>query len=170
MGPHEILTRPRKTQAAGRRKRRARRPRARGCLLKGCKQRFPPRQARQRYCSPECREKARRWSRWKAQQRYRETAGGQAKRKGQSQRYRERVKSRKPPEPEAVSEAARVITKEHFFRADVRPARMLRAIRAAAAKSLAALLLRVVPAGAGASRGAGAALETGAPLIRTYCS
>ena len=65
----------------------------------------------------ECREAARKWSRWKAQQRYRETAAGQQKRNGQSRRYRERVKSRKPPEPEAVNEPARVITTEHFFRA-----------------------------------------------------
>ena len=37
------------------------------------------------------------------------------KRNGQSQRYRERVKSRKPPEPEAVNEPARVITTRTFF-------------------------------------------------------
>ena len=85
------------------------------CLLKGCEQRFHPRQARQRYCSEGCREAARKWSRWKAQQRYRETAAGKQKRNGQSRRYRERVKSRKPPEPEAVNEAARVITTGTFF-------------------------------------------------------
>ena len=148
MGPSspESPTRSRKKQSAGRRKRR---PRPRYCLLKGCEQRFAPRQARQRYCSENCREGARKWSRWKAQQRYRETARGHKKRKGQSQRYRERVKSRKPPKPEAVKEAARVITQEHFFRAHLRPARLLRALRARAAKSVAALLLRGVPAGAG---------------------
>src|ERR1017187_11019633 len=100
----------------GRRKRLAGRPRMRRCLLKGCEQRFRPRQARQRYCSEGCREAARQWSRWKAQERYRETAAGQQKRNGQSRRYRERVKSRKPPEPETVSEPARVITTEGFFR------------------------------------------------------
>ena len=98
-----------------RRKRFARRPRMRRCLLKGCEQRFHPRQARQRYCSEGCREAARKWSRWNAQQRYRTTRVGQEKRNGQSRRYRERVKTRKSAEPEAVSEAARVITKEHFF-------------------------------------------------------
>ena len=167
MGPPESVTGPRKNQAAGRRKRRARRPRARGCLLKGCEQRVRPRHARQRYCSAECREKARKWSRWKAQQKYRMTAGGKQKRNGQSGPYRERVKSRKPAEPEAVSDAARVITQTHFFRAHLRPARVLRAIRAAAAKSLAALLFRVVPASAGTRAGAGAALETGAHLIQS---
>jgi hypothetical protein len=140
MGPPESVTRPRKNQAVGRRKSRARRPRARRCLLKGCEQRFHPQHARQRYCSAECREKMRKWSRWKAQQKYRTTAGGKQKRNGQSGRYRERVKNRKPAAPETVSEATRVITKEHFFRAHLRPPGMLRRLRAPAAKSLAALL------------------------------
>jgi hypothetical protein len=145
-----------------------RRPRMRRCLLKGCERRFHPRHACQPYCSAECRSRARKWSRWKAQQKYRMTAGGKQKRNGQSGRYRERVKSRKPAEPAAVSDAARVITQEHFFRAYLRPARLLRAIRTAAAKSLAALLLRGVPASAGTRSGAGTALETGAHSIRTY--
>ena len=169
MGPSESPTGSCQRQAVGRRRRRARRPRSRRCLLKGCGRRFHPRQARQRYCGERCRERARRWSRWKAQQRYRETAAGQEKRNGQSRRYRERVKSRKPAQPEAVREAARVITQEHFFRAHLQPAGVLRTIRTATAKSLAALLLRNVPASAGAGARAGAALETGAHLIRTYC-
>jgi hypothetical protein len=110
MGPIKNPTNPRARRAGNRR------PRARRCLLKGCERQFHPRQARQRYCSAECRAEARRWSRWKAQQLYRATPAGQQKRNGQSRRYRERVRSRKPPEPEAVSEAARVITPEHFFR------------------------------------------------------
>jgi hypothetical protein len=117
MGPPESVTGRRKNQAAGRRKRRVFRPRARRCLLKGCEQLVHPRHAHQRYCSAECREKARKWSRWKAQQKYRQTTGGKQRRNGQSGRYRERVKSRKPPEPEAISDSARVITQEHFFRA-----------------------------------------------------
>jgi hypothetical protein len=165
MAPPESPTHPRKKQAAGRRKRRARR---RHCLLKGCEQRFRPRQACQRYCSGECRKKAREWSGWKAQQRYRKTAAGKAKRNGQSGRYRERVKSRKPPEAAAVNEAARVITQEDFFRFHLRPAGLLRAIRGRAAKPFAALLLRVVPARDGAGPGTGAALETAADLIQTY--
>jgi hypothetical protein len=144
----------RRKDQAGRRKRLARRPRMRRCLLKGCARRFHPRQARQHYCSARCREEAWKWSRWKAQQRYRETAVGQQKRNGQSRRYRERVKTRKPPEPERVNEAARVITKEDFFRAHVRPAGLLRRIRAAAAKPLAALLFARLPACARARPGA----------------
>jgi hypothetical protein len=35
----------------------------RRCLLKGCEQRFHPRQARQHYCSQICREAARQWFR-----------------------------------------------------------------------------------------------------------
>lgn len=167
MGPPENPTSDCETQE-GRRKQSARRPRARRCLLKGCEQRFGPRQARQRYCSEGCRKEARKWSRWKGQQKYRTTAGGKRKRNGQSQRYRARVKSRKPAEPKAVNDAARVITPEDFFRAHLRPAGLLRALHAAAAKSLAALLLLSVPASAGAGRRAGAALETGAHLIRTY--
>jgi len=119
MGPPENPTGKAGNQEAGRRRRRrrvARWPRARPCLLKGCERRFRPQQARQRYCSGECRKAAGAWRRWKAQQKYRATAAGKQKRNGQSRRYRERVKSRKPPEPEAVDEAARVIPTESFFR------------------------------------------------------
>ena len=168
MGPPENHTSSRGKQGSRRRRQAARRPRARHCLLKGCAQRFHPRQARQRYCSQECREAARAWSQWKAQRRYRETAVGQQKRNGQSQRYRERVRSRKPAEQEAVDEAARVTSQEHFFRAFLRPAGLLRALRAPAAKPLAALLFAGMPLRAGACPGTGAPLEAGAHLSRTY--
>jgi hypothetical protein len=165
MGPPESPTCPPKNQAAGPRKRR---PRRRYCLLKGCEQRFHPRHVRQRYCSAGCRTQARKWGRWKAQRRYRETAAGQEKRKHQSRRYRERVNSRQAADSGAVNEAARVITKEHFFRAHLRPPWVLRALRAPAAKSFAALLFTGLPARHGTSAGARAALETGAHLARTY--
>ena len=168
MGPPESATRHPENQEAGRRKRLPRRPRTRVCLLKGCERRFHPRQARQRYCGKGCREAARKWARWKAQQRYRETSAGKQKRNGQSVRYRERARSRKPAELEAVNDPARVITTEHFFRPFLRPSRLLRGIRANTAKSLAALLFARVPARAGAHPGTRAALETGAPLIPTY--
>jgi hypothetical protein len=162
MGPTENPTNPAEGQGVRRRRRPARRPRMRRCLLKGCEQRFHPRQARQRYCGERCREAKRKWSRWKAQQRYRATRAGKRQRNGQNQRYRERARSRKPPEPEEVDEAARVITTEHFFRSLLRPARLLREIRTSAAKSLATLLLTRLPTRAGARRRAGAALETDA--------
>jgi hypothetical protein len=139
----------------------ASRPRMRRCLLKGCEQRFHPGQARQRYCSARCREAARKWSRWKAQERKRATTVGKQKRNGQNQRYRERAKSPKRTEPEVVSESARVITKEDIFRQLLRPTRLLRAVRTPAAKSLATLLLTCVSACSGACPRAGAALETG---------
>jgi hypothetical protein len=116
MGLPESRTRQRKNQVGVWRKDRARRPRRRHCLLKGCEQRFRPGQARQRYCSDICRGAARKWSGWKAQQRYRETAAGQQKRRRQSRRYRERVQSRQAAESRTVNEAARVISPEHFFR------------------------------------------------------
>jgi len=128
MGPVENPTKSTERQAGNGCRRGARRPRCRRCLLKGCEKLFRPGQARQRYCSEHCRKAARTWSRWKAQQTYRTTTGGKQKRNSQSRRYRERVKSRKPPEPEQDSEGARVITQEHFFRTHVRPAGVLRAI------------------------------------------
>ena len=164
MGPPESPTARVENQEAGRRKPLPRRPRTRRCLLKGCERRFPPRQARQRFCSQECRQAARQWARWKAQQRYRTTSGGQQKRNGQGRRYRERVKSRKPPEPETVNETARVIPTEHFFRSWLRPARLLRRLRGCASKPLTALLLGGVPSRPGARAGTGAALEKGARL------
>src|SRR5271155_4696480 len=163
MGPPENPTAHPENQE-GRRRRLPCRPRTRLCLLKGCDQRFHPRQARQRYCSEGCREAARKWSRWKAQQRYRETAAGQQKRNDQSQRYRQRAQSRKPAEPEAVNDTARVINTEHFFRRFLRPAGLLRGIRMFAAKSLAALQFARVPTRDGARPGTGAALESGARL------
>jgi hypothetical protein len=90
------------------------RPRMRRCLLKGCEQRFHPRQPRQRYCSEGCREAARKWSRRKARE-IPGNGGGPTKTERQSRRYRERVKSRKPPEPEALNNPARVITTGTFF-------------------------------------------------------
>ena len=163
MGPPESPTGHSENQE-GRSKRLAHRPRTRLCLLKGCEQRFHPRQTHQRYCSKGCREAARKWSRRKAQERYRETVAGQQKRNGQSRRYRERVKSRKPPEPEPVNNPARVITTEHFFRLFLRPARLLRGIRTPAAKSLAALLLARLQARDRARPRKGAPLEAGADL------
>jgi hypothetical protein len=124
MGPHENLTSQNRKPAARRRKAAVCRPRARHCLLKGCERRFHPRHVRQRYCGEGCRQAARKWSEWKAQQIWRASAGGKRKRNGQSRRYRERLKNRKPPEKIAVPEAARVITKK-FFRWLLRPARLL---------------------------------------------
>jgi hypothetical protein len=125
MGPPENPTSHLEKQEARRRKRPVRRPRARQCLLKGCEEHFRPRDARQRYCSERCRRAARKWSEWKARQRYRATATGKQKRNGQSRRYRERVKKRKSPTREAIPEAARVITQKFFRGLLLRPAGLL---------------------------------------------
>lgn len=134
-------------------------PRARRCLLKGCEHRFHPEHARQRYCTNECRAAAREWSEWKAQHAYRATAAGKQRRNGQSRRYRKRVKERKPPEKEAVPEAARVISKE-FFRPLLRPAWLLCVLRALAAVAAATVLLAGLPARGRVRVGARAALAT----------
>jgi hypothetical protein len=114
MGPSESPTRHPENQEARRRKQLTRRPRRRRCLLKGCEQRFRPQRGRERYCSEGCRGAARKWSRWKAQEKYRATRAGKQKRNGQSRRYRKRVQNRKLPEKEAVPETARVIPKKFF--------------------------------------------------------
>jgi hypothetical protein len=84
-------------------------------LLKGCEQPFRPQQASERYCSVRCREEARKWSAWKAQEKYRATLAGKEKRKTQSRRYRERVRdSKERTGGEAADEAARVISPNFF--------------------------------------------------------
>ena len=166
MGPVEDSTHLAPVQQHGGGKRPTRRPRTRACLLKSCERRFRPVAARQRYCSPQCRQAARQWSRWKAQRRYRATAAAREKRQGQSRRYRERVKERKQAaQPEAVPEAARVIT-HNFFRLLLRPAGLLRGIRPATAITTAALLFTSLPARRGTCLATRAALAPGAATAR----
>jgi hypothetical protein len=158
VGPVEDSTRPTEDQQCGPAARPRRRPRTRCCLLKGCEQRFRPQRSRQRFCSEECRQAARRWSRWKAQQSYRATTTGKEKRNGQSRRYRERVKKRQQPAPEeAVPESPRVIS-EDFFRPLLRPPRLLRGIRSAPALPQPTLLFAHMPARHGTSLATRAAL------------
>jgi hypothetical protein len=94
--------------------RRARGPRRRVCLLKGCGRVFRPQQPRARYCGEACQAEARRWRQWKARRRYRQSANGKQKRQAQSRRYRERRKDRPARETAAVT-AARVIPTRFFF-------------------------------------------------------
>ena len=75
--------------------------RTRLCLLKGCARPFRPRRPGSRYCCKECRELARIWSRARAGERYRRSHKGQACRREQSKRYRQRRGKRKQ---EAVAE------------------------------------------------------------------
>jgi hypothetical protein len=164
MGPPEDCThRPGQTERAGPQKRPAHRPRTRQCLLKGCERPFRPERARERYCSRECRQAARKWARWKAQQRYRATTTGREKRNGQSRRYRERVRSRKPPTPEeAIPEAARVITQD-FFRPGLRPPWLLPDLCRTAPVARPAVLFARLPARHGTPLAARAALAPRPP-------
>ena len=159
MGPPEDCTRhPQRPRRGGERQRPARRPRTRPCLLKGWERRFRPLRASDRYCRRECREAARKWSHWKAQQKYRATAAGRTKRNGPSRRYRERGRDRQPATPEeAPPQAARVIT-PNFFRPLLRPARLLSRVRRAAPVARPTLLFAGVPARHGAGLAARAAL------------
>jgi hypothetical protein len=70
--------------------------RPRRCLLKGCDRLFRPTHPLCRYCSLDCRQAARRWQCWRAQQKYRATANGQQHRQKQARAYRQR---RGPPGP-----------------------------------------------------------------------
>jgi hypothetical protein len=178
VGPDEDSTLPGEDREPGQPP--GRRPRTRCCLLKGCERRFCPQRAGQRYCSDECRQAARRWSRWKAQQSYRATAAGKERRNGQSRRYRQRFRNRQRAAPEeADPEAARVIT-HNFFRPLLRPARLLRGIRPAEALAPPAVLFARVPACPGTSLATRTALapryatavdnlsQHGARISRTY--
>jgi hypothetical protein len=129
MGPDKDSPASAKNQDAGRtlgsagRRRRARRPRRRVCLLKDCGRVFRPQQPLARYCSEACRQQARRWRQWKARRRYRQSANGKQKRQAQSRRYRECRKERQAQETAAVT-TARVIPTIFFFML-LRPAGLL---------------------------------------------
>ncbi len=75
--------------------------RQRRCLLKGCERQFQPRHPLARYCSPDCRQAARRWSLWQANQRYRASEQGRYHRREQAQRWRTRAAQRRSPESTA---------------------------------------------------------------------
>lgn len=72
--------------------------RQRLCLLKGCERPFHPPQPSSRYCSDECRQAARAWSQWQANQRYRASDQGKCRRREQSRRWRVRACQRRSAE------------------------------------------------------------------------
>ena len=104
MGPPENPTRQTEKQEAHGANGRLRRPRPRQCLLKGCERRFRPQHARQRYCSPQCREAARAWSGWKAR-----------RFTGPRRRARE-AEAAKPALPEARQRAENHLQRKAFRR------------------------------------------------------
>jgi hypothetical protein len=111
MGPCEDRPTAEKNQG------RARRPRRRLCLLKGCEQVFRPTHPRTRYCSQECREQARRWREWKARQRYRQSDGGKQKRQAQCRRYRIRHRDRAEKAKTASGKQREGHRKKNYFAA-----------------------------------------------------
>jgi len=131
--------------------------RSRRCLLKGCGRLYRPKHPLERYCGEACRQEAKNWRRWKAQQKYRATECGKAKRREQCLRRRKCRKAGKAAF-EAAAGGARV-TPIKFFRWFLRSARLLRDVRKKPAFSAAAVLLARMPACAGARSGAGAALD-----------
>jgi len=82
--------------------------RARRCLLKGCGHWFLPSRPQCRYCSASCQQSARRWRRWRAQQKYRSTAHGKSHRCQQARRYRQRLRSRPRSPPARRPEGKRL--------------------------------------------------------------
>jgi hypothetical protein len=73
--------------------------RCRRCLLKGCERCYRPTHPQSRYCSTACRAAARRWQRWQASRRWRNSVQGKGRRREQSRRYRQRLPPRVVPEP-----------------------------------------------------------------------
>lgn len=126
-------------------KRRARRPRSRTCLLKGCGRVFRPDHPLARYCSEHCRKEAAKWREWKARHQYRQTANGKQVRRAQSRRYRIRQKERKEQKADAVG-GARVIPRKFFF-VLLRSPGVIRGIPSQSAVAAAALLFPCMPPG-----------------------
>ncbi len=145
MGPTQDRTSPHPKQV----RRRQGRPRPRWCLLKGCEKTFRPSHPQARYCSAGCREAAALWREWKAQRRYRRSARGRERRQEQGRRRRGRLSElkrrgeRRAGRP--IGGAAWVITQQEIF-VLVRPARLLRDLRAYPPVSDAAVLLAALPA------------------------
>jgi hypothetical protein len=79
------------------------RHRPRRCLLKGCERLFWPRHWRSHFCSKACQQAARRWQRWRANQKYRATANGRERRREQGQRYRQRQREVKAASADAAA-------------------------------------------------------------------
>lgn len=164
MGPSEDPPTGRQNQARSQGKtagpKRARRPRSRVCLLKGCGQVFRPQHPLTRYCSEQCRQEARRWSQWKARRRWSQSEGGQQKRQAQSRRRRERWKDRQQNIPRKGREGHHY---KIFFRVPATGPAAMRSLRRAAGPRYRGIVPMPVAAlwnGFGSERGAG---ENGSP-------
>ena len=84
---------------------RARRPRARICLRKGCGHKYQPRRWNQRYCQdPQCLREVRRWQAARRQAKRRQDAAVQSQHAKAQQARRRRVPS--PAQPQEKTEVA----------------------------------------------------------------
>jgi hypothetical protein len=155
------------TEKNPQRVRRARHPRSRICLLKGCGRSFRPEHPLTRYCGEQCREQAQQWREWKARHRYRQSDGGKQKRQAQSRRYRLRKDRKK--QKTATANGARVIPTKFFF-VLLRSAWMLRGVPAQPKVAAATVLLPDVSPCPGTGSGAGEALARPAacPAMKTH--
>ena len=151
----------RKTLRARGRQRRARRPRHRVCLLKGCGRFFRPRQPLARYCSEACRAEADRWRQWKARRRYRQSPNGKQKRQAQSRRYRARREER-PSARKRCRHRREGHPYKFFFRGHVIDRVATRSSTAPVDRPCSGLFPRL-PSRAGAGTAAGAALASTVP-------
>src|SRR6266705_1204544 len=120
MSPDQDLTTRQRNQLQDNkqgRRRPARQPRSRECLLKGCGRAFRPGHPMARYCSKECRGKARQWSQWKSRQRWRQSENGRKKRKQQSVRHRERLQiaGRASSRPENAARGSSPVASAKLF-------------------------------------------------------
>jgi len=159
MGHCEHLSTHLENQAKGKipqQNKRARRPRSRMCLLKGCGRVFRPEHPLVRYCSEHCRNEAARWREWKGRQQYRQTAHGKQVRRAQSRRYRVRQREQKKQKANALS-GARVIIRIFFF-VLLRSSGVIRGIPTQPAVAAAALLFLCMSPVSGTRFGAGEAL------------
>lgn len=177
MGPSQVRANSRPKQATGR-------PRARLCLLKGCEKLFKPASPQARYCSGSCQSEAACWRAWKAQEQYRQTEASRACRREQSRRRRKRLaeqKRRLETAGQPWRPAAWVIAQQEIF-VLLRPARLLRDVRAHTSLASAAILLAALPACPRAGLGTRAAVAkamdcaqprpatTAASVSGAYCS
>lgn len=135
---------------------RIRRPRSRTCLLKGCGRRFHPQHPRERYCSEDCRDQARKWRQWKARHEYRQSEHGKKVRRAQSRRYRKRRKN--TAIKRRLPKGARVITRKFFFMLLQSPW-VLRNVRPDSPLSPSTFLLQGMPARSRARSGAGTPVD-----------
>jgi hypothetical protein len=159
MGPCEHPPSRLKNQHKGKSPRprcRARRPRSRTCLLKGCGRKFRPRHPLERYCSKHCRDQARKWRQWKARHEYRQSPHGKQVRRAQSRRYRQRRKNKGVKKRR--SKVREGHHKKSFFML-LQPPRVLRNVPPQAPLTPATVLLQGMPAGSRACSGAGAPLD-----------